>query len=390
MSLADRLAAAGLSLPDYGRRDLGAVLSGALASVGAADAVAGRDAKADQSRLGLGSYRHVVVVLLDGLGKLQFAPWQGHTPFLRSVTRKSLTSGYPSTTASSLALLGTGRPAGQTGMLGYTVRNPRTGALANLVSWHGAYDAHDWQPYPSLLETGTAAGIHVTAIGKQRFAGSGLTLAALRGGTFVGAEGIDARVDAALQAAKRPGVTYLYWAEIDKAGHHHGWGSDAWIAELEEAERGLRRLAASLPRSTAMVATADHGMVNIAGAPRWDVATDPVLRDGVELVAGEPRALHVHLRDGEAADAAAARWSEHLGDAAVVATRDEARAAGLFGTMDPHVEERVGDLVVAMAGRATVVDSRTQSPASLELLGVHGSLTPEELQVPLFVAEGAS
>jgi hypothetical protein len=48
-----------------------------------------------------------------------------------------------------------------------------------------------------------------------------------------------------------------------------------------------------------------------------------------------------------------------------------------------HVRPLIGDLVVAATGRATVVDSRTQTPASLQLVGVHGSLTPAELRVPL-------
>ncbi|WP_084078175.1 alkaline phosphatase family protein [Demequina sp. NBRC 110057] len=390
MNLPERLAAAGLTLPDYGRRDLGAVLSGAFAAVGAADAVVGRDARADQARLGLGARSHVVVVLLDGLGALQLGEFGGHAPFLRSIARKGLSAGYPSTTASSLAFLGTGRPAGQTGMAGYTVRNPRTGGLANLVSWDGAYDAHEWQPYPSLLEAASAQGVAVTAIGKARFEGSGLTQAALRGGTFVGAEGLDARVDAALAAARRPGVTYLYWAEIDKAGHHHGWGSDAWVAQLEDADRALRRLASSLPRGAALVATADHGMVNVTGAERWDVAEDAALREGVALVAGEPRAMHLHVESPAAASDVAARWSERLGSAAVVATREEAREHRLFGVLDASVEDRIGDVVVAMAGRASVVDSRTQTKASLSLVGMHGSLTPAELRIPLLVAEAAA
>ena len=36
-------------------------------------------------------------------------------------------------------------------------------------------------------------------------------------------------------------------------------------------------------------------------------------------------------------------------------------------------------------GRAGVVDSRTQTPHSLELIGMHGSLTPGEMLVPLLV-----
>ncbi len=64
-------------------------------------------------------------------------------------------------------------------------------------------------------------------------------------------------------------------------------------------------------------------------------------------------------------------------------TGDDAVAAGLFGPVSAHVRPLIGDLVVAATGRATVVDSRTQTPASLRLVGVHGSLTPAELRVPL-------
>jgi hypothetical protein len=49
------------------------------------------------------------------------------------------------------------------------------------------------------------------------------------------------------------------------------------------------------------------------------------------------------------------------------------------------VEPVVGAVVVAMTGRATVVDSTTQTPASLELVGVHGSLTRHEMLVPCLV-----
>jgi hypothetical protein len=57
-------------------------------------------------------------------------------------------------------------------------------------------------------------------------------------------------------------------------------------------------------------------------------------------------------------------------------------AAGWFGPLADHVRPAVGDVVVAATGRTTIVDSRTQSPASLELLGVHGSLTHQEMTVP--------
>ncbi|WP_297081484.1 alkaline phosphatase family protein [uncultured Demequina sp.] len=380
------LGALGLSLPDHGGRELGAVLPAALAAVGAGHVVRHRRADKDRARLGIPRARHVVVVLIDGLGHHNLEERRGHAPFLRSAEQAVISAGYPSTTAASLALFGTGQPPGRTGLTGYTARNPRTGKLANLVSWEGADDALEWQREPSLLQEADAAGFTVTTLGKRRFAGSGLTQAVLRGGQFVGAERLSDRIDVASAAAARPGVSYCYWGEIDAAGHRYGWQSDEWVAALEDADRELRRLARSLPTGAIMVVTADHGMIDVPGAPRWDVADESALREGVEIIAGEPRALHVHLAAGVDRDTAAQRWRERLDGYAAVWTRDEAIALGLFGDVASHVVERIGDLVVAMAGRAIVVDSRTQSEQSRALIGMHGSLTPYELQVPLLVA----
>ncbi len=326
--------------------------------------------------------------MLDGLGHHQLDARRGHAPFLRSIEQGTITAGFPTTTATSLALFGTGQPAGRTGMTGYTARNPRTGALANLISWDGAYEPEEWQREPSMLEQADLRGVRVTTLGKQAFAGSGLTHAALRGGKFVGAERLAERIDVALSVAREPGVSYCYWGEIDSAGHKHGWQSDQWVAALEDADRELRRMARNLPRGAVMVVTADHGMIDIRGERRWNVPDVPDLARGVELIAGEPRALHVFVGQADPHDVAQ-RWRGVLADDAAVFTREEAIATGLLGAVSEHVQERLGDVIVAMAGKATVVDSRTQSPQSMGLIGVHGSLTPEELYVPLLVGDGS-
>lgn len=363
-------------------------MPGALAAIGAGATVPGRDAAADQARLGIPDAKHVIVVMVDGLGHHQLEARRGHAPFLRSIEQGTVTAGFPTTTATSLSLFGTGQPAGRTGMTGYTARNPRTGGLANLISWEGAFEPEEWQREPSLLEQADLEGFNVTTLGKRTFAGSGLTHAALRGGQFVGADRLADRIDVALGVARHPGVSYCYWGEIDAAGHKHGWQSDHWVAALEDADRELRRMSRHLPDGAIMVVTADHGMIDIRGERRWNVPDVPALARGVELIAGEPRALHVFVGDDDA-EAVAGRWREELGDHAAVFTRDEAIRAGLLGEVADHVRDRLGDLIVAMAGKATVVDSRTQSPQSMGLVGVHGSLTPEELYVPLLVDDGS-
>jgi hypothetical protein len=362
------------------------VLPGVFGALGALGADNGAADAAAADRLGLPATERVCVVLVDGLGWHNLAERAGHAPFCRARLAEApgpLVTSYPSTTAAALATFGTACPPGRTGMLGYTVLDPDTDRLVNLVSWDAAVDPRRWQREPTVLERGVAAGVRVTAVGPSRFADSGLTTSALRGPRYVGAERLGDRVDVAVRTLRRPGLVYLYWGDVDKTGHHQGAASPAWGHALEEVDAELGRLARSLPAGTLVLVTADHGMVDVDRAARWDVGTDPVLRDGVRLVGGEPRALHVYAEPGVEAEALAARWSAHLGDAALVATRSAAVDAGLFGDVADHVLPRIGDVVVATTGRATVVDSRTQTPASLELVGVHGSLTPTEMLVPL-------
>ncbi|HWJ84302.1 MAG TPA: alkaline phosphatase family protein, partial [Cellulomonas sp.] len=238
---------------------------------------------------------------------------------------------------------------------------------------------------PSVFERLVDAGVEVTSVGPARFAGSGLTQAALRGAAYRSAESLADRVDATVAALRRPGLAYLYWGDVDKAGHHHGWGSWQWGDALAELDSELARLARSVPRGTTILVTADHGMVDVDLSARWDVASSPELAAGVALVAGEPRALHLHLEGGVDPARVQATWTDVLGEHALVMTRDEAVAQGLFGAVDDWVVPVVGDVVAAMTGRATVVDSRTQTPASLDLVGVHGSLTAHEMLVPCIV-----
>jgi hypothetical protein len=354
-----------------------------------AGAVGGAVPGAEEARrtLGLPTAERACVVLVDGLGHANLAERAGHAPFMRGLLGAStpLTTTYPSTTATAMGSFGTGLRPGQTGMLGYTVRDPATGRLGTMVSWTDLPDPTVWQPAPSVPEQMIAAGVRVTSVGPRRFAGSGLTRAALRGPAYRGADTADDRVNAVVDALRRPGVAYLYWGEADKTGHRFGWESWQWGDVLAAVDGSLGALARRLPHGTVLAVTADHGMVDHDASQRWDAATDPVLSRDVELVAGEPRALHVHLTPGTDAEGVRDRWRDRLGDAALVVTRADAVADGWFGPVRDEMAPVVGDLVVAMRGRATIVDSRTQTPEAIALVGVHGSLTPTEMMVPWLV-----
>ena len=107
---------------------------------------------------------------------------------------------------------------------------------------------------------------------------------------------------------------------------------------------------------------------------------------GVSLFGGEARFRHLYC-EGGAVDDVVTHWRDRLGELAWVVTREEAMAEGWFGSVDSHVRPRLGDVMVASAGDIAVV-SRSRFPHEARLLGLHGSLTADEMLVPLLVDAG--
>jgi hypothetical protein len=115
------------------------------------------------------------------------------------------------------------------------------------------------------------------------------------------------------------------------------------------------------------------------------VEDHPELRAGVTLIGGEARFRHVYCQDG-AVDDVIDTWRAHLDDRAEVLTREEGYARGWFGDGGgAEVRQRIGDVVVACQGDAAVLDTST-FPYEARLVGMHGSLTPAEMLVPVLVA----
>jgi hypothetical protein len=373
----------GLRPPSYEAPTLASVLPSVAAALGMPSAP---DGLAAAPLLPLPPARRAVVVLVDGLGDEQLRRRGGHAPFLRSLlaTGHAVPSGFPSTTATSMGTFGTGLPPGAHGLLGYQVLVPGADRLVNELSWEDGPVPETWQPHRTVFELAERDGVAVTRVGPGFFDGSGLTRAALRGGRFAAAAGLPGRVDAALAAARATdrALVYVYWGELDKVGHVHGPDSLEWGEELESLDRELARLAAGLPAGTSLTITADHGMITCPHAERLDVGAEPTLAAGVRHVGGEPRALQLYCEAGAAAEVRAA-WGERLGERAVLRSREEVLAEGWFGPVEERNVPRVGDVVVAMRDHYAVVDSRSQRPELLALVGLHGSLTTAETSVPV-------
>ena len=166
------------------------------------------------------------------------------------------------------------------------------------------------------------------------------------------------------------------------SGHTQGCESEAWHRQLAVIDDRCERLREALPADVRLVITADHGMIDIPNEQRLVAEDDPSLMAGVSALAGEPRFRQLYV-DHDQPARVAQRWRDRLGPRAWVRTRDEAIDEGWFGSVDDQLRERYGHVLVAM--RADWAVMTRQLPRELTLVGMHGSLTPAEMLVPLFV-----
>ncbi|MFY0407893.1 alkaline phosphatase family protein [Solicola sp. PLA-1-18] len=370
--------AAGVVEPDYAGRGLASVLPNVAGAVGL---------EGWPTHLRLPPALRYVVVLVDGLGHRLLQKHADEAPYLAGLAEGTspLTVGVPSTTATSLTSLGTGLPPGGHGVVGYTSRIPGTDRTLNALRWPSDVDATQWQPHTGVLERIAESGVPASSVNKAEFEGSGLTLCSQRGVPFHGVTSVWERLEAVadLCEAEAQGVVYAYESTLDHAGHEHGCTSEQWRERLRAIDGDLRHLRDALPDDTAMLVTADHGMVDLPLEGRFDVDAEPHLLDDVVVLAGEARFRHLYTRTGAEADVAG-RWAERLGEQAVVLTRDDAERRGWFGEIEPRVRPRIGDVVVASLGDFGVFTSE-RFKVEMKMRGFHGSVTADEMLVPLLV-----
>jgi hypothetical protein len=365
------------ALPRYGH----STLADLLPSLGAHLALPGAT-----DVLGLPAADRYLLVLVDGLGRRLLDEYAGTAPYLASLGERTITSGVPSTTATSITSLGTGLPPGLHGIAGYSFWYASAGAVLQTLRWPASVSGLDVQPQLTYFERLARAGVRTATIAPAAFAGSGLTTAALRGPTFLPVtDETDhgRRVELTVQAvtAGERTLSYFYERQLDHAGHGHGTGSAAWLRELAAADRLVERLRAALPGDVRIVVTGDHGMVDVPADNRLVVEDEPELLADITAFAGEGRLRQLMTPRPEAV---AQRWRQRLGDLAWVRTRGEAVEEGWFGEVSPRLAGRFGDVLVARADDGAVM-TRTL-PRELALVGMHGSLTPDEVEVPLLVA----
>ena len=323
----------------------------------------------------------VVLLVLDGLGWSAVQDHAAELPRLAAMTGSSITTVAPSTTATALTSIATGLAPAQHGVVGYRMLMGES--VLNVLRWSAPNRAR--VPEPNEVQRyAPFLGRDVPVVTRTEFRETGFTRAHLRGTRFAGwhtTVGLIEQCVRAVEAGER--FVYAYYPGIDAIAHEFGLRDGVFARELAFVDRFVADLVDALPASAAVLVTSDHGQVHLEAESWIDI---PELGAMSAAMAGDGRFRYLYAHPGTARELLA-RARELVSDRAWVWSRAELLEMGVFGAdASGTVAGRIGNVVLAAREPVAFVDPAL--PNERTLRSGHGSLTPDEMYVPLLAERG--
>ncbi len=321
------------------------------------------------------SSRTVVLLVLDGLGWHQLQEHKEIFKTLPHFEADFITTVAPSTTATALTSITTGAPPGEHGIVGYRI--PVENGILNSLRWStgagvGKPDPFDFQLLPVFDNQQPKV---ITSIEHE---GSGFSKAHLRNSRFSGYRDRSELLEIVIESVENSEpFVYVYWDGIDRIAHEFGF-TDRYLSELEECDAMIAELLERLPSDVALLVTSDHGQVEVGDQM---LELTPTLNSLILKQSGEARFRWLHARPGAEEDLyLSAR--ERFGNFGWVMSKDQILNEGWFGPkIDEEVKTRLGDVALVAREKVGFTDPAEKMP--FQLITRHGSLTKEEMHVPL-------
>lgn len=353
---------------------LGEVLISALASV-----------SGQNNSLGLVSRRSVCVILVDGLGASNLKSASGHARFLNSQQSDSAMCWFPATTSTSISSFATASNPWENGFLGYQVYDKSLQTPRNLLSgWVDFFEGKNYQNNMTVAESAVSSGVSFVTVAPSLYEHSGFTGATMRGSTFYGVDKVADRFTETLRLLSDPApkVVYLYIPELDQMAHARGSESISWLNQLEDLDSLVRGFVSEIPKHSGVILTADHGVVDV---PKENhIYLDDIMPlSEFKFVGGDTRSLYLYFQDSVDVESNRNLLEQTLSESCYICTPEDLVNAGYWKTLSSKSANVAPDLLVLARKRVALYHRGFAKVKSLAMVGHHGSITNEELAIPL-------
>lgn len=406
----DMLKQLGLILPDYGASTI-ANIPATIARLLGVESPMLAPLRSDlwQPLLETREIKRVLLLLVDGMGQNLINKIEAETAWLKheALISGTITSVFPSTTVNALSCLWTGAAPAQHGLVGLELFFPQMGVVGQMLAltpsfawWpdalvRGGLDPHAFLQAPGFAETLAHEGIETYAVKHYSLVNSSLSKMHSRGvkegiGIVTGADMMWQLRNLLEQDQDRKTFISAYWAAVDTLSHRHGFDHPAVASELGSflhlfRTELLERLSPGARRNTVVILTADHGLINTPPEKKIFIEDHPQLQEKLLMRAtGEPHTSYLYVRYGQK-QAVIDYVNQTLGHAATAIDADTVMRAGLLGPppFTPELARRIGDVIVTCRGGYSLL-SRNGDEFLDKLVGRHGGLTRDEMEVPYF------
>lgn len=338
--------------------------------------------------LKLAQKKSYLVILADGLGTANIKSAAGHAGFLNQklMSAKSLFSGFPATTSSSLTSLATGAANGSHAVLGHRVYDRAKSQNINFLNDLGLeLDPREYQDLETISEQAAKNGVVVSTIGPSEYDKSGFTMATMPNAAYIPAQSFQDRFTAAKKALSVPNsLTYLYFPELDQFAHRYGSNSKQWLSAIEELDAELVKFARLIPSTAGVILTADHGVIDVEPARHIYLDEYECFSD-LEQIGGDPRVSFLYFHEGTDLATKLGEIAEAIGNICEVVTIADLIAAGWLSNLSEQAKRVAPDLVLLPKADRVAYHRGFAKARSLLMIGQHGGMTQAEWEVPLIV-----
>jgi predicted AlkP superfamily pyrophosphatase or phosphodiesterase len=213
--------------------------------------------------------KHVLLVLLDGMGINIINKYLKPDDFLRKHVKKIITSVFPPTTVAATNAVLSGLPPYSSGYLGWIQYFKREKTNHVVFLDHDFYDEKrvftgslrdEYLKYQTIFEQIEAKRPDVK------------TYELFPSFRINGYSSFAKQVDYAIEITKKDetNFSYIYWTEPDMTQHDHGIDSKATKDMLVSLNKEVERLSQHVAKDTTMIVIADHGLTNVKGIDLFD------------------------------------------------------------------------------------------------------------------------
>jgi len=341
-----------------------------------------------------GKTRNLILLVIDGLG-YEYLTTSCKDTFLYSQLARSLTSVFPSTTASAMTSFSTGLAPQQHGITGWFMWLKELGVVSAVLPFRsrlgGANFTHqhiarsDLFTHKSIVER--IENLSFSVYPKVIIDGE-VNKRSQSVAVFSSMSGLFKQLRHLLKTRRKESkFIFAYWDKLDANSHQFGVASNETRKHILELDNQIYLFSKRLTKLNAtLLISADHGLIDTTEDKTIYLKDHPQLVNSLIIpLCGEPRAAYCYVRPSKV-NYFEQYVKNELSAACELYKSSDLIDKGLFGLFEPHpaLSDRVGDYILIMKDNYIIKDGLLHEKRNKHI-GNHGGVSSSEMLVPLIV-----